>query len=402
MSLCYHRDVPQNSPSRRLLNRFRPRNSEGEPEPRIVAELSAEALHGNYDAIRAQVPGKFLIPMIKANAYGHGAAWAARQLQGVSALFGLGVASLEEGREVREELGPKGRRTRIFVFSGAEPWSEQKGEYCENYGLTATIASEPDWRAFVRGGWPARVAYQLKFNTGMNRLGLAPSSARAVAAEVKRLSAVERPICVLSHLASGENPTSQLSRTQAERFRAVRSEFDSLGQGVHFSLANSNGIWNARHWRVDELTDIVRPGISLYGVAPWKGAPARGLTPVLTLKARVCQINRLKPGERIGYGGTYRAAEPEIAAILSAGYGDGVLRSLSNRGHAWLDGKPTRFIGIVSMDLSAVRAFPGTKPGAMAEILGPNVDVWAQAEAAGSIPYELFTSLTSRVKRIYG
>jgi alanine racemase len=117
----------------------------------------------------------------------------------------------------------------------------------------------------------------------------------------------------------------------------------------------------------------------------------------------VVAIHELKSGDSIGYGGTYRVEgrKSVYAAILGAGYADGVKRSLSNQGHAWLSGKPTRFLGIVSMDLCAVECWPSTQVGEIVELLGPHVDIWAQAKAAGTIPYELFTSITDRVKRNY-
>src|SRR3989344_3755264 len=99
--------------------------------PRTVAEISARALVANYHAIHDQVPDQFMLPMIKADAYGHGAGWAAKNLLSLPGLYALGVATLEEGKEVREEIGLKARKTRILVFSGATPWSDAKGEFCE-------------------------------------------------------------------------------------------------------------------------------------------------------------------------------------------------------------------------------------------------------------------------------
>jgi alanine racemase len=381
--------------------------------PRATAELSAKALVGNYRAIADLVPDQAIIPMIKANAYGHGAEWAAKTLREEPRLAGFGVASLEEGAEVREALGVRGRRTPVTVYSGCANWSEAKGRYCEAHGLTAVIASEEDLRAFVSQGWAERISYEVKFNTGMNRLGVHPSQVRQVIKLLQGLPPERHPEGFLTHLAMSENVEAKLTLQQLERFASLKSELSSAFPSAQYSLANSGAIWNQKNLGLDRLSDRVRPGLSLYGVPPWAGAPERGLQPVLTLKATVIALHTLKPGESIGYGATYQV--PTTAkgggvpasvrvAILSAGYADGVKRMLSNQGHAWLGGAPTRFLGIVSMDLSAVAvvgAGAATRIGDQAEILGPHVDIWAQARAANTIPYELLTSLSDRVQRMY-
>lgn len=379
-------------------------------EPRIVAEMSGSALRGNYLAIRDQVPGLSLLPMIKANAYGHGAAWAARQLLDLPDLYGLGVATLGEGAELRKELGPVGRRVKIMVCSGTANWSHEKGQYCEKFRLTPVIVTDADWDVFLREGWPERLSYELKFNTGMNRLGLSPGKARSIVKALREKPALWHPDGILSHLASGEAPNSKLSLRQLDQFSSLRAELQGVFPSAHFHLGNSAAIWNQKFWRLKDLTDIVRPGLSLYGVPPWKGAPARGISAVMTLKASIGAIHVLKPGESIGYGGLYQvpggAKEGVRAAILLAGYADGVHRCLSgpadnNGGHASIRGQATRFIGRVSMDLSAVRCPAGARVGDWVEILGPNVDPWAQAGIAQTIPYELLTSVSGRVQRRY-
>jgi alanine racemase len=123
--------------------------------------------------------------------------------------------------------------------------------------------------------------------------------------------------------------------------------------------------------------------------------------PVMCLKAQVIAVHRLRPGDFIGYGATYRAIKRVFAAILGAGYADGIPRVLSNQGSVWLNGKRTHFLGRVSMDLSAIQCTSRTTVGSWAELLGLHIDIWDQAKHAGTIPYELFTSLSRRVKRIY-
>lgn len=127
----------------------------------------------------------------------------------------------------------------------------------------------------------------------------------------------------------------------------------------------------------------------------------------MSLRAQVIARHTLKRGEAIGYGATFKVTasgpdgEPVHAATLAAGYADGVHRRLSNQGHAWLAGARCRMVGIVSMDLCAVRCPASAKVGDWAELLGPQIDIWDQAKAAQTLPYELLTSVSQRVKREY-
>lgn len=415
--------MPESSLRRDLLERIKKRAEEAEAQglgdtevvlpERIRAVFSAQALKNNYEVLRGLAPGQSVLPMLKANGYGHGAVWAAKTLIDQKDLWGFGVATLEEGLELRKGIGLKHRAKRIVVFSGSLPWSEDKGRFCQKHGLTPVIASEEDWRKFLKSGWAGKIPYELKFNTGMNRLGIQASLAGEIARMLASKPAGCHPDGVFTHLAMGEKPDAKLSRAQRAAFEGVRAEFARATPGAHFHFANSSAIWNRKHWGFDDLTDIVRPGISLYGSPPYPGAPERGLLPVMTLEARVIAVHRLMPGQSLGYGATYSVPRPSSGpssgvetkpvhvAVLSAGYADGLPRALSNRGWAKLNGRNERFLGRVSMDLCAVSCTAGQKRDDWAQLLGPEVDVWAQAEAADTIPYELYTSVSSRVKREY-
>jgi alanine racemase len=327
-------------------------------------------------------------------------------------LYGLGVASLEEGQELREQVGELGRkRLPIIVFSGAAPWSDEKGLFCERYQLTPILTNEEDFRKFIAQGWAKRVPYELKFNTGMNRLGLAFESIQRVRKVLGELPAEERPQGILSHLAVAEEPDHNLTLKQVERFQVLRTELHSITPASQFHLGNSAAIWNARALRLAELTDIVRPGLALYGVTPWSGAPARGIAPVLRYTAEVIQLHTLKPGEVMGYGAHYRvppqAQQGVRVAVLNCGYADGLPRLLRGQGaqpggFTWLGGREARFLGVISMDLCAVECSESVRVGDRAEILGPQVDAWSQARVAQTIPYELYTSISPRVRRREG
>jgi alanine racemase len=373
---------------------------------RVVARLSASALRGNYRAISRLAPGQRIIPMIKAGAYGHGAVWAAQVLASSPGLYGFGVATLEEGIELRKQARIPSRIP-ILIFSGITPYTEGRGALCSKLGLVPVFSSIEDWKAFSRGRFFGKLPYELKFNSGMNRLGLPV----AMASELARLFAKDpalAPRGVLSHLATAEKPEGQLARLQLERFVAVRRELSGVLEGrATFHLANSSAIWKASEWRLGELTGAVRPGISLYGVPPWAGAEAQGIRQVMSLEACVIGVRKLTAEDLVGYGGTYRGEgdDPSVA-VLSAGYADGIHRALSNRGRATVAGQPARFAGIISMDLSALELPPGVRPrvGSYARVLGPGIEPWAQAALAGTVPYELLTSVPSspRVHKIHG
>lgn len=369
---------------------------------RVHARFSAKALRANYQSIQTQVRDSLVLPMVKAEGYGHGAAWVIKTLLESKNLAGFGVATLDEAQSLQKVLTEARRPVPLTVFSGTAHWTEDKARLCEKNGWIATIADDDDWRAFYQRKDYERVKYQLKFNTGMNRLGISVGRAEEIAQKLRKLQPAHRPQMILSHLASAELPQDPLSQKQLAAFTDIRRKFSAFN-GIHISLANSSAIWNSKHWQIEE-GDVIRPGIALYGVPPWQGAPARGISPVATVTAQVLKVVDLKRGERIGYGGTYKANEDQRVAILGAGYGDGLPRSFSNAGWVHLNGQAERFRGIVSMDLSAVSCHPRTKPGDWAEILGNQVDAWAQAHSAQSIPYELLTSLfgVPRIERSYG
>jgi alanine racemase len=371
---------------------------------RVEARVSAKALHASYEAIRELVPGQAVLPMVKADAYGHGAREVVRILARAPELYGFGVATLEEGREVREALGAKGRKTRVLVLSGTANWTEEKGQYCERFGLTPTIVSEEDWKRFLKAKWPERLKYHLKFNTGMNRLGISPGHLSQVVSQLKDKPGDWRPEGVATHFATAEDPEHALTRRQLESFKSITGAVKSIWTDTLFHCANSASIWNARKFGLEGWTDIVRPGISLYGVPPWAGAPIRGLVPAMELRYAVLQRRLLKPAESIGYGAQFRlkGSDPALeVAILGAGYADGFHRMNSSQGAVLLGGKMRRVLGVVSMDLSAIECDASTKPGDWARILGDGLDPWTQAKAAGTIPYELLTSVSRRVRRVY-
>ncbi|MBI4925893.1 MAG: alanine racemase [Bdellovibrio sp.] len=379
-------------------------------EDRVVADLSKDNLRQNYLVIQKQLKtGQKILPMVKADAYGHGATWVAKQLLNMPNLYGFGVATLEEGRDLRLALGERNTQIKIIIFSGCLPWCDSICYFCKKFDLTAVISSDEDWLVFYKHKWPGRISYELKFNTGMNRLGINLDFSKNIIQNLKNKPVKCHPQGVLSHLSCAENPGFHLSRQQLWHFEELIKYF-SVFDGTCFHLANSAAIWNAKEWKIHELTHVVRPGISLYGILPWAGAPHKGLKPVLRLKSKVIAIHDLHAGEYVGYGGSYLAKKKHRIAVLAIGYADGLHRSLGgiNNGNAawscgkvWLSEKFCSILGIINMDLCVVECSRATKVGDDAVILGPPIDIWEQAKKAHTVPYELLTSLSKRVKRNY-
>ncbi|MFN7685263.1 MAG: alanine racemase [Oligoflexia bacterium] len=385
-----------------------------------MAEVSEQALLSNFRKLTQLSSGQRLLPMLKADAYGHGAEWVATRLYGQKQLAGFGVATLPEGQMLRESLaarfGDSKRSVPIVVFSGALPWTDDCGDFCDRFQLTPVLSSLEDWKLFHRRGWSRRLRFELKFNTGMNRLGINLDALPVIRRDLIDLSRKGvSPAGILSHLAMAENPEHSLSVLQRSQFHSILSELKPiLPSSVDFHLANSAAIFQLSRWGLSGLTDRVRPGLSLYGIAPQSGAAgARAqklLTPVLSLSAPIVSVRKLAPGDQVGYGGRFVASKNMLIAILGMGYADGLPRlwgqSENGEAVALIGGIRAKWVGAISMDLSAI-AVSGSgskwlRSGKRVLLLGPGIDPWVQAKAAGTIPYELLTSLGARVQRMYG
>jgi alanine racemase len=379
-----------------------------EPGPieRVKAVLSPQALKHNFKRLREMSGELWVIPMIKANAYGHGARWAARVLENEKGLLGFGVATREEAMEVRSALSrARGYRIPIYCFSGMIPWAESYGQWCEKHHVVPVIASLEDLRVFIKQGWAEKIPYELEFNTGMNRLGIEVSQLREVKRLIRSTSHRGKPTGIFTHLAAGEESEFKLTKFQIDAYDFVRSELTSDCPKTYFHFAASTAIFNEKHYQIAKRSDVIRPGISLYGVRPWRSAPNRDLRSVLSFYGKVVQVRALKPGDQVGYGGTFKVGArtvplPYTVATVSMGYGDGLHRRLSNRGFVIISGKTFPIVGRVSMDLVTVACPKTTKPGDWVEFFGNEGDIWDQADKAETIPYELLTGITSRVPRI--
>lgn len=339
---------------------------------RLTIDLDAVA--ANWAALARLAATAETAATVKADAYGLGAAPVARRLAAAGARS-FCVALAEEGAGLRRALGPG---PEILVYAG-----HMAGDapLLRDHGLTPVL-NDPAQFARHRAALPGH-PFAVMLDTGMNRLGLAPSDWAALRAEV--LAA--RPRAILSHLACADDPGHPMNARQRDAFAALTADC-----GCPRSLSATGGVLLGAAWHFD----LVRPGVGLYG-----GAPFAAAAPVLALELPVVQVRTVGAGESVGYAATWVAQAETRVAVVAGGYADGLMRALSGRGRLWAGDAPCPILGRVSMDLIAadVSALPEV-PEALAA-LGPRQGVDDLAEAAGTIGYEILTSLGDRYARLY-
>jgi alanine racemase len=328
--------------------------------------------------------------VLKADAYGLGAAEVGLALAaaGCRDFF---VATPEEGGRLRQ-VAPEAR---IFVLNGV--WRGVEATVLMA-GLIPVLGSMEQY-AFVRGAVPDH-PYALCVDTGMNRLGLTVAEAAALAADP-----TVRPNLVLSHLACSDQPQHPMNRRQCESFREVARIFES----VESSLSSSGGIFLGPDYHFD----LTRPGIALYG-GEAVASVQNPMQPVVRAEARILQIRNVRAGEIASYGATHRFERDSRIAIVGAGYADGWHRALSGAGvglrgngspgaFGFVAGERVPMIGRITMDLTTfdIGSIPENRvrAGDYIELFGPNVSLDDAARAAGTIGYELLTSMGPRYAR---
>jgi alanine racemase len=370
---------------------------------RSWVEISLKQIAGNFQAIRDVVgPGVEVMPVVKADAYRHGAIEVSRTLTSVGAQW-LAVSNVEEGVILREN----GITARILVMADFLP--AERSSLLE-YNLTPVIHALNDIGEWDRmaAGKNVPAPYHLKIDTGMGRLGT-----RAPAAEIlKAIGAASHAKLegLMTHLASSANYAA--SQTE-EQMRAFEALCESLAKaGVHPPLLHLASSTPVAYGRREAWKRMVRPGHAIYGYisAVAKGtAPLRQLEvrPALTWKAAVLAVKDLPPGALVGYGGIFRAPQPMRIAVLAAGYADGIPHRLSNKGRVIAKGQFAPIIGAVSMDLTTIDITncPPVEVGDSVTLLGSeggiSIDAQQMARVAGTISYSVLCGIHARVKRIY-
>jgi alanine racemase len=355
-----------------------------------VLTIDLDALVANWRALRGLLrPGADCGAAVKANAYGLGMARIA------PALFAAGcrrffVAEIEEGIELRGLLPD--HTAEIYVLAGPLPRTE--ADFAA-HDLRPVLNAAWQVELWARSAGPAMPPCALHLDTGMSRLGLSPAEVDALAAAPATLAAT-RPALVMSHLACSEDPAETKNAEQLAAFLAGRAKLPQLPA----SFANSGGILLGHDYHFD----VVRPGAALYGLVPRPDAAAL-IAQVVRLQGKILQVRDVDSPMTVGYGATHRVGRKGRLATVAAGYADGYLRSLSNRGHAVVGGVRVPVVGRVSMDLITIDVTEApdhlVRPGALVDLIGPGHTVDDLAAEAGTIGYEVLTSLSRRYARRY-
>jgi len=364
-----------------------------------VARIDLGALVANYALARRLAGPRSVIAVVKADAYGHGAARIARVLARAGCER-LAVARVGEAAELRDAAVA----LPILVLCGVQDAEEARAALA--LGATPVVHHEGHVAllrdAARRRG--ARAVVQVEVDTGMHRLGVSADRAADFLAELASEPNL-RLEGVFTHLARADEDDLGPSVEQLRELRRVLAEAARHGvRPVSVHAANSAGL-AAGELLAKELPEAraVRPGLMLYGVEPRPGTVSRplGLRPVMTLATRVIQVRSVGAGEAVGYGATWRAKAPGRVATLAIGYADGVPWALANRGTVLLRGRRLPIIGRVSMDLITVEVGDGpVAVGDEAILFGEGLPVEEVAGVAGSLPYELLTRVGARVPRI--
>ena len=361
----------------------------------LWAEIDLAAVGRNLAALARQAgPRSRLLAVVKANAYGHGALPVARACL-AAGVRALGVATVDEGVQLREG----GITAEVLVLGYTPPGDAER---IVAYSLTPTITSKREALA-VAGAADARGVVQpvhLKVDTGMHRLGLAPAEAVPFAQALGELHSL-RLEGIYSHFANADSGDLSFNRTQFEVFRWTS---DQLPEIKLRHIANTAALFE----QPETALEMVRPGIGVYGYYP-SSAVSRPvvLTPALSLKSRIARLHTLAPGETVSYNRAWRAEAPALIALVPAGYGDGLPRALSNRGHVLIRGQRAPIRGRVCMDACLVEVTHISDVALDDEVVllghqrDESVTIEEWADWSDTIHYEVLCGISARVPRLY-
>jgi len=358
-----------------------------------ILTVDLDALVSNWRFLGQRVIPAECAAVVKADAYGCGLAPVVRALAGAGCKTFF-VAHLAEGRAVRAEAP----EATVYVLNGLLPGTAERFAKARLRPVLSSLVEFAEWEAYCAAtGWTGGAAVHV--DTGMNRLGIRAVDCQAVADRVRGTEGLVS--LVMSHFACAETPKHPLNKRQISTFHDVSRLF----HGVPASFANSSGIF------LGHITDydLVRPGVALYGVnpTPWQSNPMK---PVVTLKGRILQVREVTKGDTVGYGATWTAPVDARIAVVSIGYADGLPRAAAGSEtepgiNAIVAGQRCPVAGRISMDLTAidVTALPtdAVRRGDFATFIGDGITVDEVARHAGTIGYEILTSLGRRYRRVY-
>lgn len=346
--------------------------------------IDLNALRHNLTRIHDFAPGRLVIAMVKANAYGHGLTRVAQALQAADA---FGVASLEEGVMLREA----GVQQPIVLMEGL--FYPDELHDAAHYQFTLVVHDLSHVEILENASMDFEFPVWIKIDTGMHRLGIDPATIDNIYQRLLSLPRVKNPIGLMTHFAEADSLDSDSTAKQIALFNAVTRNL----QGPK-SLANSAAILA---WP-EALGDWVRPGLMLYGASPFQDKTGlyHQLEPVMTLSSRLIAIREVKRGNKVGYGGTWTASKDTRIGVVGVGYGDGYPQFAGNGTPVIVNGQESQLVGRVSMDmltvdLSNVRH---AQIGDPVILWGKGLPIEKVARINQTSAYEILTRMTPRPK----
>jgi alanine racemase len=353
-----------------------------------VLRIDLDAVAENWRILRDRTAPGECGGVVKANAYGLGIGKVAPVLYdaGCRSFF---VAQIGEGIELRRILPD----VRIVVLNGLMP--DTAPVFLEHRLVPAlnTLNEVSKWARLgrMRGGLEGFV----HIDTGMSRLGLDEGEANTLIAEADRLDGIS-PVWLMTHLACADEPGHPTTALQGEAFAKLATALPVC----RTCFANSSGIFLGEEFS----SDLARPGVALYGANPTPDKP-NPMRQVVELQAKILQVRQIDTPRPVGYGSRFHAQAGTVLATAAVGYADGYLRSLSGKAVGFIDGVEAPLAGRVSMDtiIFDVSEVPeeSRRVGATIELIGPNQTIDDVATRAGTIGYEILTSLGDRYARVY-
>lgn len=351
------------------------------------AHIDLQALRENYQWARQLNAGCRALAVVKADAYGHGAARVAQGL--ADQADGFAVACIEEALALRAS----GVKNPILLLEGVFDPTELALVSAHELWVVVHCQRQVDWILSARMAQPLKV--WLKMDSGMHRLGFAPQDYRAAYAALAQSPQVGE-IVLMSHFARADETDGLFSQQQRAHFENLCVDLPGAR-----SMANSAGLmaWSPR------AGEWVRPGLALYGISPLSGsrAFAAPLKPAMTLVSELIAVREVPAGEAIGYGTHYTTQGVTRIGVVAMGYADGYPRAAANGTPVAVAGQRTQLVGRVSMDMLTVdlTQLPHAVAGDPVELWGSQIGVEEVARFSQTIPYELLTRVTGRVERHY-
>lgn len=365
------------------------------PHSPTELEIDLDALAANWRFLQDRVAPARCSAVVKADGYGLGAGPVAAALAAAGCRLFF-TAHLDEAIAVRDAFSDAGLGTdiEIGVLNGLFPGD---AAVLVEYGLFPVLndlGQIEAWRKFCSDRNQVLPA-AIQTDSGMCRLGLPWQEVRVLSEDPSRLDGIEMRY-LMSHMASADTPSSPQNRAQLDLFRGQVDALPAATSGA--MLAASSAIFLGPDW----YFDWVRPGVALYGVAP-NGDGPNPMRPVVRLRARIVQLRDVDVPQTVGYGASYVVRGPSRIATVAVGYADGYLRSLSSGTCGHIGARRVPLAGRVSMDLLTfdVTDVPEAALGDWIELIGEHHDVDAVASDAGTIGYEILTSLGRRYRRTY-